>query len=509
MTQPSKKYVTQYTLRVADQYAVRGSGMRTQDRYRSEFMRDRDRILYSRALRRLAGKTQVFVTGVDDHMRTRLTHTLEVSQIARAIAAPLKLDVDLVEAIALGHDLGHTPFGHAGERILHEIMTPQPEHKLGKDCALSLSRWPDGFPEELMPLLGFKHNLQSLTVAMDLEKNYPQQGLDLTSHTLWGMAHHSRIAYKKGPTAKMLGYYDRYMAQGCCLPDGQEAWSLEGLLVAEADEIAQRHHDVEDALIGGLLTPEQLLALMNKHLGPEMADLHLNRQDRALLNRPAKHNLAHFNALISRILVNMMVTTLTRTAVWQINELCRREQLNGSNFHRYRLSHAFDCEQMKRILSYTDGTSESTEKKNFKDRVNAFIDEVQKLVLRSPMIQAADQKGQDIITDLFRRYYQDPRQLPEQCYIEFLSEYHRLSQLPGMEKWFRADTAAAPEPKLRRKSDAQALALTEPAFLNIVGEPGTMLPGEEILLMRTICNHIACMTDDSARKTLAAPCGKV
>ena len=92
--------------------------------YRSEFMRDRDRVMYSTAFRRLAGKTQIYTTGIDDHKRNRLTHTLEVSQIARTIAQALKLDCDLTEAIALGHDFGHAPFGHAGERMLHEIMTP-------------------------------------------------------------------------------------------------------------------------------------------------------------------------------------------------------------------------------------------------------------------------------------------------------------------------------------------------------------------------------------------------
>lgn len=90
---------------------------------RSEFMRDRDRILYSKAFRRLSGKTQVFLSGIDDHQRTRLTHTLEVSQIARTIAYNLGLNIDLTEAIALGHDIGHTPFGHVGERTLHMIMS--------------------------------------------------------------------------------------------------------------------------------------------------------------------------------------------------------------------------------------------------------------------------------------------------------------------------------------------------------------------------------------------------
>lgn len=93
--------------------------------YRSEFMRDRDRILYATAFRRLAGKTQIYTVGLDDHKRNRLTHTLEVAQIARTIAQGLDLDSDLAEAIALAHDFGHTPFGHAGERMLNDIMVPE------------------------------------------------------------------------------------------------------------------------------------------------------------------------------------------------------------------------------------------------------------------------------------------------------------------------------------------------------------------------------------------------
>lgn len=141
-----------YSLRAPLSFAARESGLKTKQFYRTEFMRDRDRVLYSKSFRRLAGKTQVYLSGVDDHRRTRLTHTLEVSQIARSIAGPLKLDTDLVEAIALGHDLGHTPFGHVGERTLHEIMTPKQGHILGADCPLDIKEG-EQLSKELLPLL--------------------------------------------------------------------------------------------------------------------------------------------------------------------------------------------------------------------------------------------------------------------------------------------------------------------------------------------------------------------
>ena len=132
-----KRRTVKCSLRAPLKLASGESCLETEHPYRTDFMRDRDRILYSKSFRRLAGKTQVYLFGIDDHRRTRLTHTLEVSQIARSIATALKLDTDLVEAIALGHDLGHTPFGHVGERMLHEIMTPKEGHILGKECPLN------------------------------------------------------------------------------------------------------------------------------------------------------------------------------------------------------------------------------------------------------------------------------------------------------------------------------------------------------------------------------------
>lgn len=128
------------SLQAPTQLAQRKNDLNDSQQFRTVFMRDRDRVLYSKSFRRLAGKTQVYISGVDDHRRTRLTHTLEVSQIARSVAIPLELNSDLVEAIALGHDLGHTPFGHIGERTLHEIMTPKCDHELGVNCSLNFQK---------------------------------------------------------------------------------------------------------------------------------------------------------------------------------------------------------------------------------------------------------------------------------------------------------------------------------------------------------------------------------
>ena len=167
---------------------------------RTPFQRDRDRILHCKAFRRLKQKTQVFISPEGDHYRTRLTHTLEVSQIARTIARALRLNEDLTEAIAMGHDLGHTPFGHAGEYVL----------------------------EELNPN-GFKHNEQSLRVVDVLERN--MQGLNLTQEVREGIVKHTG---KEKPA------------------------TLEGQIVHYADRIAYINHDIEDAITANILKEEDL-----------------------------------------------------------------------------------------------------------------------------------------------------------------------------------------------------------------------------------------------------------
>ena len=221
--------------------------------YRSDFMRDRDRIMYCNAFRRLDGKTQIYLIGSDDHRRNRLTHTLEVAQIARTISQALGLDEDLTEAIALGHDLGHTPFGHAGERELNQIMKPGSTVKIPESPLYKENH--DGYKicEKRLkkPLYGFKHNLQSVRVAARLENGYGDSGLNLTNYTLWGMMHHSKLAYgDEDGSPNYCEIFDRNLE----VEEGHQAWSFESFVVAQADEIAQWHHDLEDALRSGAMS---------------------------------------------------------------------------------------------------------------------------------------------------------------------------------------------------------------------------------------------------------------
>ncbi|WP_230970792.1 deoxyguanosinetriphosphate triphosphohydrolase [Nitrogeniibacter aestuarii] len=187
---------------------------------RSEFQRDRDRIVHSTAFRRLEYKTQVFVNHEGDLFRTRLTHSIEVAQITRSLARALRLNEDLAEAIALAHDLGHTPFGHAGQTALNDCMRPYG---------------------------GFEHNLQSLRTVELLEEHYAQfDGLNLMYETREGILKHCSRA-----NAQQLGELGERFLKG-------EQPCLEAQLANLADEIAYNNHDVDDGLRSGLITLDQL-----------------------------------------------------------------------------------------------------------------------------------------------------------------------------------------------------------------------------------------------------------
>src|SRR5271156_2799363 len=206
---------------------------------RTDFQRDRDRIVHSTAFRRLAHKTQVFVDHESDHFRTRLTHTIEVAQIARALARALRLDDDLAEAVALGHVLGHTPFGHTGEDALDACMA---EHG------------------------GFEHNSHALRIVTELERRYAAfDGLNLTQPTLAGLVKHN------GPLLDASGApTKRYRAHGVPASilrydkrqslDLSRHASLEAQAAAIADDIAYDAHDIDDGLRAGLFPIAQLPA---------------------------------------------------------------------------------------------------------------------------------------------------------------------------------------------------------------------------------------------------------
>ncbi|MDH3286151.1 MAG: deoxyguanosinetriphosphate triphosphohydrolase [Betaproteobacteria bacterium] len=240
-------------------------------RGRSEYQRDRDRIIHSTAFRRLEYKTQVFVNHEGDLFRTRLTHSLEVAQIARSVARSLRLDEDLTEAIALAHDLGHTPFGHAGQDALHACM-----RRHG----------------------GFEHNLQSLRVVDLLEQRYAAfDGLNLTFETREGILKHC-----SRQNARALGdVAERFLKR--------RRPSLEAQIANLADEIAYNNHDIDDGLRSGLLSLEQISS----------AKIFARHQSLVLRQYPrlAGRRLIHETV---RRMIDTLVTDLIRTSAANIRK---------------------------------------------------------------------------------------------------------------------------------------------------------------------------------------------
>ena len=206
--------------------------------FRSPFQRDRDRIIHSSAFRRLKHKTQVFVEHEGDYYRTRLTHTIEVAQVARTIAGVLGLNTDLAEAVALAHDLGHTPFGHTGEDAMEALMAPYG---------------------------GFDHNAQALRIVTRLERHYADfDGLNLTWETLEGIAKHN------GPVEPPLSFALAEVNAEWDLELGTYA-SAEAQVAAIADDVAYNHHDLHDGLRSGLFTEDDLMGL--PITGPAFAEV--------------------------------------------------------------------------------------------------------------------------------------------------------------------------------------------------------------------------------------------
>jgi dGTPase len=254
--------------------------------YRSEYQRDRDRIVHSTAFRRLVYKTQVFVNHEGDLYRTRLTHSLEVAQIARTMARALKLNEELSEAICLAHDLGHTPFGHAGQDALNECMAD---------------------------FGGFEHNLQSLRVVDELEEHYADfDGLNLTFECREGILKH--CSYNNAIQLGELG--ERFI--------NRQQPGLEAQLANFADEIAYNNHDVDDGIRAGLISVEQLLEV------PLFRDYHAEvlRKYPALAGRRLVYEI--LRRMINHLVTDLIAASAARLAASGVRSIAEVRSFPGA-----------------------------------------------------------------------------------------------------------------------------------------------------------------------------------
>lgn len=364
---------------------LRWSHDETRQAHRSPFSKDRDRILYSKSFLRLRGKTQIFMLNKNDYIRTRLTHTLEVNQIAKSIGIGLGLNGELIEAIALGHDVGHTPFGHVGERKLAELIAGD-----------------NAIPNDKK---GFKHNLQALRLFCELEKgaDFPNsRGLNLTKYTLWGIAHHSSIKAHvdgnnniKKPIETDLPIYDAYL-------NAIDAyWSFEGYVVAIADEIAQHHHDIEDGLRYGIINREELVDKIG-----QFSTL-FGRQEKVCIKRLRNEmwrlEEPVFNALFARLVVNLYVTNVINNTKQNIKEFEENNGIeNQRDFQEHKLNIADNI--------HKDIVSMSTELCQYDMSFHEFL---KAHILSSYQAQAMDGKAGYIVRKLYEAFTNTPEQLPD------------------------------------------------------------------------------------------------
>lgn len=448
--------------------------------YRSEFMRDRDRLMYATAFRRLAGKTQIYTVGRDDHKKNRLTHSLEVSQIARTIAIALGLNADLAEAIALGHDFGHTPFGHAGEEMLHEIMIPSASAvKRSPLYQQDISAIRRRFERENLDKIGcldnafgFKHNLQSVRLAAMLEDSYRGEnneniGLNLTNYTLYGMMIHSGLQYQKGhqyPNFHEL--FRKRMLVRDCENSESFAWSFEAYIVKWADDIAQWHHDLEDAMREGVLPIGEICHTICKSIKGG-----LSQEDQQKLQEIKTATIMDRKCIaeLSHIVVNTLVNDVVKTSREHFETLKNeldKNQLNDPELIFKDYDHLGLSLSKEAVIAVSDNIVPD----EFKGTIRGSVH-------HSRNVERMNEKGKYIIRKLFEAYYAHPQQLPDGPILHLLVEI-------APEQFKNIDEA-------RKKGIGTARI----EFDRIMKNPTIYV---QCVLMRRICDHIASMTDHYA-----------
>jgi dGTPase len=322
---------------------------------RTAFQRDRDRVIHSTAFRRLVYKTQVFLNHEGDLFRTRLTHSLEVAQLGRSIARSLQLNEDLVEAIALAHDLGHTPFGHAGQDALNACMQSLTFCKSAEDG------W------------GFEHNLQSLRVVDELEERYPAfDGLNLCFETREGILKHcSRTNALRLERQEPQGVASRFLHGG--------SPSLEAQLCNLADEIAYNAHDIDDGVRSGLLTLEQL-------------------DEVPLFEHYRLQALQAYPTLAGRRLLFESIRLMLSDQVYDVIDHTRLRIAEQA------LDSADSARQLPTLVAFSPA---------MRDRSQVLKTFLLRNLYRHPQVMETTNRARRVVNDLFECYMSAPQELPE------------------------------------------------------------------------------------------------
>lgn len=362
----------------------------------SEYQKDYERIVHSKAFRRMVDKAQVFSASKGDYYRTRMTHSQAVAQIAQRISANLKLNLYLTEAIALGHDIGHTPFGHQGERTLDDIL-----HGENYDIIQNLDLLNKVGGTMVM---GFKHNYQSVRIAAELEEKYVEIcGMDLSLQTLEGMLKHTKLKRDRFSLCQFIDYEesDLYFEKDFCS-------TLEGQVVAIADEIAQRGHDLDDALSSGAISVESFKKYLTLKKMARLSEVvekaikSIDEAGRKLVDEDELRNSRIVSAIISYFVDDATTTSLKSMEEYNKNEF----ETNG---------HVIT----ENVIML------SAEAQKLNDYLETIISNQ---VINSPEVSLFDSNAAAIVSGLFKAYYDNPRLLHEGTKRRLYIDMRKVSQ---------------------------------------------------------------------------------
>lgn len=444
-----------------NEYCRRPYGLRPQSKnIRGEFQRDYERIVHSKAFRRMVDKAQVYGSYKGDYYRTRMTHSQIVSQVSRAIAGGLKLNIFLTEAIALGHDIGHTPFGHQGERTLNDIL----RGKGGFDIIQDRQLLYDNDKKE-----GFKHNYQSVRLATVLEEHYAEMpGLDLSFQTLEGMLKHTKL---KKEEQTLRSYVDLPGFEENLHYEDEFSSTLEGQVVYIADEIAQRSHDLDDAMTSGAIKFEELEQYLKLNKMERLAKLLKKVQKEIDGVREGGRRMLDENEIRKERTVSAILAFFVNDVIKHSKDAMKQYDQN-----------AFEADGhiVKDRLVYF-----SADGKMLNDYLETIISN---RVINNPEVTLFDSNAVTVVSGLFRAYYNNPmllaRRTKRRLFLDILKQYANAVDFEyGDIGIIRKELALMTRENLCEMEDEER----RQEYIT-----------KRRILVRTICDYISGMTDSYA-----------
>lgn len=448
-----------------NEYCRRQYNLREPQKDRGEYQRDYERIVHSKAFRRMVDKAQVFSASKGDYYRTRMTHSQAVAQIARGIATELNLNLNLTEAIALGHDLGHTPFGHQGERTLNNILHNK----------IPIIKNADLFKNHFG---GFKHNYQSIRVASILEDEYFEvEGMDLSYQTLEGMLKHTSLT-KEDSTFELDKFITAEDAETELSFNNKEVCStLEGQIVFVADEIAQRGHDLDDALSSGMMTLDEF----KKYLDFKKLRNLKERIDKLFENMDKDANTRKVYPDKNELMNSRVVSTVLSYFINDVISTSKAYMADYSQDDFEKNGHTVGSE---RLIRFSDDAK----------AINKYLETlIANRVINSTEVSLFDNNGATIVASLFKAYYNNPRLIHKGTQRRIYAETRHYTQNVvdfehGNHDVINDEIQKITVEDLSEENNKLSSELKEEYML------------KRGILVRNICDYISGMTDTYAIK---------